>query len=107
METKAWLDKCYGDSAPSRQMVEKCISEFKCGRTSRNDAERPGRPKLVTTEDMVNKIHDIVLDDPKVKLREIVEILHISHGRVCNILHEHLGIQKLFARWVPPRGFYN
>ena len=39
------LDKYYGDSAPSISMVKKWFTEFRCGRTNTNDAERPGRPK--------------------------------------------------------------
>ena len=37
-------------------MVEKWISEFKRDRTSTNDAERLGRPKDVTTPEMIGKI---------------------------------------------------
>ena len=50
---------------------------------------------------MINKIHDIVLNDPKVKVCEIAEIASISNERVVNILHAHLCMRKLFARWVP------
>ena len=50
---------------------------------------------------MINKIHDIVLNDPKVKVREIAEIVSISTERVVNILHTHLYMRKLCARWVP------
>ena len=50
---------------------------------------------------MINKIHDILLNDPKVKVREIAEIVFISTERVVNILHIHLCIVKLCARWVP------
>ena len=44
VETKQWLDKHYPVCAPSIQMVEKWIGEFKRGRTSTDDAERSGRP---------------------------------------------------------------
>ena len=37
----------------------------------------PGRPNEITTPEMINKIHDIVLNDPKVKVREISEIVSI------------------------------
>ena len=47
------------------------------------------------------KIHRIVLDDRKVKVREIADIVKISTERVRNILHEHLHMKKLCARWVP------
>ena len=33
--------KYYGDSAPSISMVKKWFTEFRCGRTSTIDAERP------------------------------------------------------------------
>ena len=35
----------------------------------------PGRPNEITTPEMINKIHDIVLNDPKVNVREIAEIV--------------------------------
>ena len=50
---------------------------------------------------MISKIHDIFLNDPKVKVREIVEIVSISTERVVNILYTHLCMRKLCARWVP------
>ena len=50
---------------------------------------------------MVNKIHDIVFNDPKVKVREIAEIVSILTERVANILHTHLCMTKLCARCMP------
>lgn len=41
------------------------------------------------------------MDDRKVKLQEIADILKISKGTVFNILHEHLGMKKLFSKLVP------
>ena len=34
-----------------------------------------GRRNKITSPEMINKIHDIVLNDPKVKVREIAEIV--------------------------------
>ena len=39
---------------------------------------------------MINKIHDVILNNPKVKVREIDENASISTKRVVNILHTHL-----------------
>lgn len=100
-ETKEKLDKYYGESAPSKSMVCKWFAEFKNGRTSTIDEPRSGRPNDVTTPEMVDKIHDIVLADRRVKLRDIVDIVNISSKRVFNILHEYLDIKKLSAKWVP------
>ena len=55
VETKQWLDKHYLKSAPSRQMVEKWIAEFKRGRTSTNDAERNERPNEAVIPENVKK----------------------------------------------------
>ena len=52
-------------------MIHKWFTEFRCGRLSTSDAERPGRPKEVTSQEMIDKIHDIVLNDRRLKAREI------------------------------------
>ena len=43
-------------------------------RTSVFDKPRPGAPKTAATEDNVNKIHDLVLADRRLKLHEIAEL---------------------------------
>ena len=68
-------------------MVEKKICEFKRSRTSRNDAERSERPKNVTTPEIIEKIQEIVLDDPTVKVRQLAEATDISIGSVVKIFH--------------------
>jgi len=41
------------------------------------------------------------MNDRKVKVREIAEMVNISTGSVCTILHEKLGMKKVFSKWVP------
>ena len=50
---------------------------------------------------MIDKVHDIILNDRRMKLREISETVNISVGRVWYILHDGLGLRKLSARWLP------
>jgi len=45
-------------------------------------------------------VHDIVLDDWRMKVREIAETIGISKERVGYILHQELDMKKLCARWV-------
>ena len=59
-------------------MVQKWFSEFRCDRTSRETIPSPGHPNDITTPEMINNTHDIVLNDPKMKGREIAEIVSIS-----------------------------
>ena len=97
--TKAKLDKYYSDTAPSYGMVQQCFTEFRCGRMSTETIPSLGHPNEITTSEMINKIHDIALNDLKMKIREIANIVSISTERVVNILHIHLCMRKLYARW--------
>ena len=47
------------------------------------------------------KVHQVVLDNRRVKVREITKVVNISKERVYHILYQHLGIRKFSARWVP------
>lgn len=100
-EIKERLDAVYGESSPSMATVKNWFNEFKRGRTSVFDEPRPGAPQTATTADNVAKIHDLVLADRRLKVREIAETVGISKDRVGHILHEILGMRKLSARWVP------
>ena len=82
-------------------MVHKWFTELRCGRISTNDAERPGGSKVVTSQEMIDKIHDIVLDDRRLKVREISKSVNILVRRIWKIVHECLVMRKLSARWVP------
>jgi hypothetical protein len=65
-----------------------------------SDAEHSGCPVEATTPEIVDKIHDMVMDDRRVKVLEIASAVGISSERVHNILHQHLNMRKLSARWV-------
>lgn len=100
-QTQRWLEECYGEAAPSKTTICRWFSEFKCGRTSTSDAARSGRPLEASTPENIKRIHRIILDDSKVKVREVADIIQISTERVKNILHEHLDMKKVYAKWVP------
>ena len=97
-EIKEHLDSVYGDSFPSMATVENLFNEFQRGRMSVFDELSPGAPKTATTEDNVNKIHDIVLADRRLKVREITATVGISKDCVGHILHEILDMKKLSGR---------
>ena len=50
---------------------------------------------------MYNKVRDLVFSDRRIKVEEIANALHISHGSVSTTLHDRLGMHKLTALWVP------
>ena len=95
------LTNVYGSSAPSYAQVKFWVGEFKRSRTSLEDETRSGRPSDATDEEMCNKVRDLVYSDRRIKVDEIANALHISHGSVSITLHDCLGMHKLTARWVP------
>ena len=58
-------------------------------------------PSDATDEEMCNKVRDLVYSERRIKVDEIANALHISHGSVSTTLHDRLGMHKLTARWVP------
>ena len=87
--------------APSKTTICRWYAEFKRGRTDSEDAERSGRPNEVVTPETIKKVHQIVFENHKLKLREIADTLKISCGSVYAILHEDLSMRKLLSKWVP------
>jgi hypothetical protein len=95
----------YGDSCPSFSTIKKWAAEFnplnaelnpicpllalfgahhilhvsrirvKRGRTSLELDPREGRPKSATTPEITAQMHDMLLDDRQMKVREIVETI--------------------------------
>lgn len=99
-EIKAELDAVHGTSAPVFATVYNWVNEFKRGRSSTKDEHRSGRPVEVSTPEIIDKIHDLILSDRRIKVRELVEATGISQGTVVSILHEKLSVKK-FRRDMP------
>jgi len=57
--------------------------------------------KSATTPEIIEQVHDMELDDWRMKVRKIAETIGISKEHVGYILHEELGTKKLCAIWVP------
>jgi len=99
-EIKAELDNVRSTFASAFATVYNWVNKFKHGRIFTCDASRSERPIEIATPEIIDKVHDIVLIDRRVKVRELVEATGISHGTVISILHEQLGMKKLSARWM-------
>jgi len=77
------------------------VAEFKRGDFSTCNAPSPGRPKTVTTPEIIHQIHKLILEDRRILVKSIAEQLGISRERVGSIIHEDLDMTKLSAKWVP------
>ncbi|GBP88690.1 Neurofibromin [Eumeta japonica] len=87
------------ESAPSYTMVKN--GSLISTRTRAVKMILTGRPVTVVTEENVLKIEKLVLADRRIKLWQIAEELQISKERVGEIIHEHMNMRKISARWIP------
>ena len=81
--------------------MAKWSAEFKRGRNSLEDDPRPGCPADVNSQEMIDCVERLVLNNRQIKVAELASECGISNGSVYNIIHEHLGMSKVSARWVP------
>jgi len=77
------------------------VFQFKRGDFSTCDAPRPGRPKTVTTPEIIDQILELIVEYPRISAKSIAEQLGISREGVDSIIHEDLDMRKLSAKWVP------
>ena len=81
--------------------VKNRVAQFKHGDFSTCDAPRPGWPKTVTTPEITDQIHELILEEWRILAKTIAEQLGISREGVGSIIHEGLDTEKLSAKWVP------
>jgi len=87
--------------APSYATVKNWVAQFKRGDFSTCNAPRPGRPKAVTTPEIIDQIHDLIFEDRRISATSIIDQLGISRERIGSIIHEDLDMRKLSAKWIP------
>ena len=51
--------------------------------------------------ELLDQIHELILEDLWISAKSIAEQLGISRERVGSIIHENLDMRKLSAKWVP------
>lgn len=95
------LHKAFGDDAPSRATVFDWYAEFKRGRQHLQDDSHPGRPATAVTAKHIAAVRDLVEEDPRTTKHFIQDQLGIGSAALDEILHQHLGLRKVVARWVP------
>jgi len=69
------------------------VAQFERGDFSTCDAPRPGRPKTVTTPEIIDQIHEIILENSWISTQSIAEQLGISRERVGSSMREDLDMR--------------
>ena len=55
----------------------------------------------MTTLEIIDETHELILEDRRISPKSIAEQLGISREWVGSIIHEDLDMRKLSAKWVP------
>jgi len=100
-EIHAILTGTLGEHAPSYATIKKLVAQFKCGDFFTCDTPCLGRPKTVNTPQIIDQIHELILEDHQILAKSIAEQLGISHERVGSIIRKELDMGKFSAKWVP------
>ena len=55
----------------------------------------------MTTPEIIDQIHELILEDRRISAKSVAQQLGIPRERVGSITHEDLDMRKLSAKWVP------
>ncbi|XP_029634904.1 uncharacterized protein LOC115210442 [Octopus sinensis] len=72
----------------------------KCGRASVETAPIPRRIDSAIVDDIIHKVEATILEDHRITIRQLGQEVRIRIGSVEKIIHDHLHMWKLFARWI-------
>lgn len=100
-ESLKMLEKAYGESVLSKTRAYEWYKAFKEGREVVDDLPRSGRPSTSTTDDNIDKVKEIVMENRHASLREMAQDLDMSHESVRTVLVDVLGMRRVAARLVP------
>lgn len=95
------LHLAVGEKAPSNGTVYNWFAEFKRGRRNLSDEFRAGRPSTSVVATNIDAVREMIQMDRHVTYREIQASTGIDMKQIHEILHEHLAVKKLCARWIP------
>ena len=94
----AILIEILDEHAPSYTTVKNWMAQFKRGDFSTCVAPHPGRPKTVITQEIIDEIHELILEDRRISAESIAEQLGIARERVRAIIHEDLDMRKFSVK---------
>ncbi len=88
-------------TCPSYTTVKNWARDVRCGREQVEDEPRSGRTSTAVTNENIQVVEDIFMEDRRLTLDKLADILGISHERVHHIIHQELEMSKVCAHWVP------
>ena len=94
------LGNCFGSDTLKKIAVYEWHERFKSDRESEDD-ERSGRPSTSKTDENINKMREMLINNRKLTIRELAEDLNIACGSIQDIVVNGLGLRRVAAKLVP------
>ena len=92
------LTVAFGESNLSKKSVYKWYKLFIEGREYVNNDTRSGRPSSSTTDENIEAVNKIVMENRRITIREVAENVEISVGSCNAIFSDVLGMKHLAAK---------
>ena len=82
------LATALGPNAPSYPTVARWAKCFREGREDVNDYPRSGRPVSELTDENIELVRQVIINDPHSTYDEIIAETSLSHGTIERIIHD-------------------
>ena len=92
------LTVAFGECTMSRTQVQLWYNRFKEGREDVNDVDRPGCHSTSTTDENIEAIKKMILDNRRITFTEAADDVRISFGSCQAIFTDVLGMKRAAAK---------
>jgi len=95
------LKTVFSSNSPSLSTIYRWINVFESGSDRIEDLHRAGRPISESTKANIDKVQQVIDDDPWSTYDDIEAKTSLSRGTINRIITECLKLKKVTSRWVP------
>ena len=88
------LTVAFGESNMSRRQVQLWYNRFKEGREDVNDYARPNCPSMSTTDENIEAVKKIILNNCRITIRKVADDVGISFGSCQAIFMDVLSLKR-------------
>jgi len=100
-ETVVMLETAYKEAALGKTQVYEWFSRFRNGELSLADQPRSGRPSTSRTDENIARIRQLILEDRRRTIDDLVDLSGVSWSSCQRILSEELQMKRVAAKFVP------
>ena len=100
-ETLKMIQQGFGDQSLSHTQVFQWHALFKTSRTSVDNNEHTRRPTSCTSPETVARIQELIRQDQRRTICDIVEEVEVGYGTCQRVLMEELGMHCVATKFVP------